>query len=179
MKRWGLVLALAATCSSSPQDGDTGLPENEILGGLSLDEWRAVCKVIDQADIPRPEDVCRRMAFAATRTPAQSMGTEADVRATCQATYATCLRDTRPARPSTCPQRPLGPDCGASVGEAEQCLGTIIARRRMELQQIPGCDVLTVEQASNAGSTAPLSETDVPLLPPCMVVQQKCPAFFQ
>jgi hypothetical protein len=179
MRRWGLAIVIAASCGGSPQDGDTGLPESALLAGLSLDDWRTVCKVIDAANRQPPEDTCHQAAFAATRTPAQSNGSEADVRATCQATYDACLRDTRPARPSTCAMRPVGPDCAASVGEAEQCLGAIIARRRSDAQQVPACDMETLAQANMAGTVAPLGDDEIHAFPPCAVVDQKCPDFFR
>jgi hypothetical protein len=183
MRGWGvamiIALALPLGCGGSAKDGDTGLPEDALLAALSLEDWRAVCKVIDAANRQPPEDTCHQAAFTATRTPAQSNGTEADVRATCQATYDSCLRDARPARPSTCATRPVGPDCAASVGEAEQCLGAIIARRRSDAQAVPACDMLTLAQASTAGTVAPLTDDEILTFLPCATVNQKCPDFFR
>jgi hypothetical protein len=179
MTRWGLVLVIALGCGSDPQDGDTGLREDLPLAGLTLEEWKQVCKVIDTADRQTPDDVCRQAAFSATRTPAQSMGSEADVRATCQTTYDGCVRDARPARPSTCASRPLGPDCAASVGEAEQCLGAIITRRRADAMQVPACEMLTLAQASTAGTLAPVTDAEIRAFPTCAIVDMKCPDFFR
>jgi hypothetical protein len=179
MRRWAVLMVMAASCGGGSQDGDTGLPESSLLASLSLDDWRLVCKVIDAANRQTPEDTCHQAAFSATRTPAESNGSEADVRATCQATYDACLRDARPARPSTCAMRPVGPDCAASVGEAEQCLAAIIARRRTDVQQTPACGTVTLAQASIAGTVAPLSDAEIRTFPPCAIVDQKCPDFFR
>jgi hypothetical protein len=179
MMRWGLLISIVAACSNEPGAGDTGLPKGELLATLSLDDWKVVCKVIDTANHQTPENVCHQQAYVATRTPAQSNGTEADVRATCQATYDECLRDARPARPSTCTMTPVGADCGATVGEAEQCLGAIIDRRRSDAEQVPTCDTLTVDQANLAGTVAPLGDDEIRAFPACAVVDQKCPDFLR
>jgi hypothetical protein len=182
MKRCGASLGAAVVlfcaCSSTPPEGDTGLPEGSLLATLSVDDWRIACKSIDAAYTQRPEDTCARAGFVATRTPANANGSEADVRATCKSIYDTCMREARPLRASTCPTSPVGPMCGATVGEAEQCLMAILARRHQDIDSVPSCMVVTLAQATAAGTTAPITNDEIRALPACVVVDQKCHEFF-
>jgi hypothetical protein len=174
----GAAVLLLCACSSTPGEGETGLPKQALLATLSLDDWRIACKSIDAAYRQVPEDTCARAGFVATRTPANSNGSEADVRATCQTTYDSCMREPHPVRPSTCPMRPVGPMCGANVQEAEQCLTAIINRRRQDAEAVPSCMTVTLAQATVAGTTAPITDDEIRALPACAVVEEKCHEFF-
>jgi hypothetical protein len=182
---WRIGVALVAllggsTCGSSEDLGDTGLPGELLLAAMTPDEWETFCKAFDAARRKNPEEECRRLAFAETRTVAAE-GTEADVRATCRARYDACVRDIRPPTRMSgiCPFGPLGPDCMANVGEAEQCLIAGVERRKLDAAMIPACDRVTVEQARATAGTIGSSEAEILMMPVCQSFEAKCPGLLR
>jgi hypothetical protein len=181
--RIGLALLIGAaslTCGSTKELGDTGLPESALVSALSPDDWNVFCAAFDAARRKDPVEDCHRQAFAETRNVATD-GTEADVRATCQARYDACVRDIRPpARNSgICQFGPIGPDCTASVGEAEACLKEGVARRREEAAKVPDCTEVTLEQAMTLAGTASMGEAEILALPSCQNFNTKCPGLLK
>jgi hypothetical protein len=174
-----LVWAGGLTCSSSKELGDTGLPGGAIISGLSADDWNTFCTAFDAARRKDPVEECHRQAFAETRNVADA--TEADIRATCQARYDACVRDIRPPTRNSgiCQFGPIGPDCSATVGEAEACLKDGVAFRRQEAAKIPTCDIVTVEQAMNVAGTTSMGEAEILALPSCLNFNAKCPGLLQ
>jgi hypothetical protein len=171
-----LGIAGAACGSDTPPLGDTGLPEAAFLAGMTADEWQTFCKAFDAARRKAPEEDCQRTAFAETRMVAANNGTEADVRATCQTRYDACMREVRPsARTSSiCQFGPVGPDCTATVLDAEDCLKAGVAFRQAEEAKIPSCAVVTVQQAMTyAGTVGPI-DAQVLALPACLAFNAKC-----
>ena len=184
--RWQLGLALFAlcagsTCGSSKQLGDTGLPEGTALPALSADDWQIFCKAFDAARRKNPEEECRRLAFAETRGVASNDGSDAEVQATCKSRYDSCVHDIRPpARGSgICGFGPVGPDCMATVGESEQCLMAMVARRKEIAATIPSCDTVTAAQANATAGTIGPGEAELLALPPCETFNQKCPGLLR
>jgi hypothetical protein len=182
---WQSAVALVAlvagtTCGSSQELGDTGLPDELALASMTPDEWEVFCKAFDAARRKNPEEECRRLAFAETRIAAEG-GTDAEVRATCQARYDTCTRDIRPPTrmSGVCPYGPLGPDCMATVGEAEQCLMAGVARRKEDASKIPSCSVVTADQARATAGTIGSSEAEILMMPVCQTFEAKCPGLLQ
>jgi hypothetical protein len=182
---WRIGLALlvwtgALTCDSSRELGDTGLPDGALVAGLSADDWEQFCKAFDAARRKDPVEECHRQAFAETRNVASNNGTEADVRATCQARYDSCVRDIRPPpRNSGICMFGLGPDCVATVGEAEECLMQGVQRRREEASKVPDCATVTLEQALNLAGTMTLGEEEILMLPSCQNFNAKCPGLLR
>jgi hypothetical protein len=176
-----VVWSAGLTCGSTRELGDTGLPEDALLATLSADDWNVFCKAFDDARRKNPEEECHRQAFAETRSVALSDGTQADVRATCQARYEACVRDIRPPSKSNsiCQFGPIGPDCAATVGEAEQCLMEGVLRRREEAAKIPSCSDVTLEQAMNLAGTATTGEAEILALPSCQSFNTKCPGLLR
>jgi hypothetical protein len=180
--RIGLAVALwgGLGCSSTRELGDTGLPEQELLSGLTSGDWDTFCNAFDAARRTDPMQECHRLAFAETRNVAE--GTEADVRATCQARFDACVKDIRPPRPgstSICQFGPISTDCGATVGEAEACLKDGIARRREEAAKVPACSAVTVEQARDLAGTTSMGEDEILAMPSCQNFNAKCPGLLR
>jgi hypothetical protein len=176
-----LVLGSGITCGSTKELGDTGLPESALLSTLTADDWDVFCKAFDAARRKDPQEECHRLAFAETRNVALGEGTEADVRATCQARYDTCVRDIRPPARNAgiCQFGPIGPDCAATVGEAELCLMNGVARRREEAAKIPACSSVTLEEARDLAGTASMGEAEILALPSCQAFDAKCPGLLR
>src|SRR5205814_10577095 len=124
-----------------------------------------------------PTQECHRLAFNETRNVAIGDGTEADVRATCQARYDAWVRDIRPPPRNSgiCSFGPIATDCTASVGEAEQCLKEGVAHRREDAAKIPACAEVTLEQAMTLAGTAGAGEAEILMLPSCQNFNAKCP----
>jgi hypothetical protein len=181
--RIGLAVALwgGLGCSSTHELGDTGLPEQELLAAMTSDDWDTFCKAFDAARRKDPMEECHRQAFAETRNVATNDGSEADVRATCQARFDACVKDIRPARPGggICQFGPLSNDCAATVGEAEACLKDGIARRREEASKIPACSAVTVEQARDLAGTTSMGEDEILAMPSCQNFNVKCPGLLR
>jgi len=183
---WRIAVALAAlgagsTCgSSSPELGDTGLPDELALAAMTYDEWEVFCKAFDAARRKSPEEECRRLAFAETREVALE-GSEAEVRDTCQKSYDACALDIRPAARTSgvCPIGPVGPDCMATVGDAEQCLVAGVERRKEDAAKIPSCATVTVEQARATAGTVGSSEKEILMMPACLSFEAKCPGLLR
>jgi hypothetical protein len=178
-----VVLALggASGCSDSNELGDTGLPESELLSGLTADDWDTFCKAFDAARRKDPLEECRRQAFSETRMVAMNDGTEADVRATCQARYDACVRDIRPPGKNAgiCQFGPIGNDCAATVGEAEVCLKEGVASRKDAAAKVPSCSEVTLEQAMTLAGTTSLGEAEILALPSCQNFESKCPGLLR
>jgi hypothetical protein len=177
--RWVLVLGwlAVASCGESKEPGETGLPKDTLLITLTGEQWQTFCTVADDTNRKVPDDECRRLAFAETRNVAVE-GTDADVRATCQARYLSCVRDIRPPprRGPICTTGAPLTECSANVGEAEQCLAAIYHKRQQDKALIPTCSEVTADQARAAAGTGDPNETSALLaLPPCQVFQEKCP----
>ena len=176
-----LVLVLVgAGCKSTPELGDTGLPESTALAALSSDDWQTFCTAADAARRKSPEDECRVSAFDYTRGVAAAGGSDADVRATCQAGYDQCMGEPRPpaSRSSICGFGPVGPDCSAVVGEAESCLKDGVALRRDELGRTPTCASVTADQARATAGTFDPDDAAIAALPSCQAFNAKCPGLF-
>jgi hypothetical protein len=179
-----IALALAAmaaiTCGGSKELGDTGLPDELALAAMTPDEWEVFCKAFDAARRKSPEEECRRLAYAETRGVALE-GSDADVRATCQARYDACVRDIRPPTrlSGICPFGPLGPDCSATVGDAEQCLLAGVNRRKEDASKIPSCSTVTAAQAKATAGTIGSSEAEILMTPVCMSFEAKCPGLLR
>jgi hypothetical protein len=182
-RRIGLAVVLwgGLGCSSTKELGDTGLPENELLSGLTADDWDTFCKAFDAARRKDPMEECHRQAFAETRNVATNDGSEADVRATCQARFDACVKDIRPTprNASICQFGPISTDCSATVGEAESCLKEGVARRREEAAKIPDCSTVTLQQARDLAGTASLGEAEILALPSCQNFNVKCPGLLR
>lgn len=183
---WRIGLALVvwgsgATCSSTRELGDTGLPEGTLLAALTADQWNTFCTAFDAARRKDPVEECHRQAFAETRNVAANMGTEADVRATCQARYDSCVRDIRPPprNAGICQLGPVTPDCAATVGEAEECLMQGVQRRREEAAKVPACSEVTLDQAMNLAGTTTMGEQEILMLPSCQNFNGKCPGLLR
>jgi hypothetical protein len=178
--RIGLAVVLWCGCSGSKELGDTGLPGNELVSALSSPDWDTFCKAFDAARSKDPMEECHRLAFAETRNVAGE-GSEADVRATCQARFDACVKDIRPARPNSgiCQFGPISTDCSATVGEAEQCLKDGVARRRDEAAKIPSCATVTLEEARDVAGTTSMGEAEILALPSCQNFNVKCPGLLR
>lgn len=175
-----VLFALGApACKESTKLGDTGLPEDVTVSSLMGDDWQTFCKAVDAARRKPPEEECARLAFADTRTVADTDGTDADVRATCQARYDACMREVRPRASSICGFGPVGPDCSATVGEAELCLQAGLTRRREDAAKIPSCATVTAAQAKATAGTAAPNDAEILLLPACVTFQEKCPGLLR
>jgi len=181
--RIGLALVLGAGlgCSSTKELGDTGLPENELVSALSADDWDVFCKAFDAARRPDPMEECHRQAFSETRNVATNDGTEADVRATCQARFDACVKDIRPPARNAgiCQFGPISTDCSATVGEAEACLKEGVARRRDEAAKIPACSEVTLQEARDLAGTTGMGEAEILALPSCQNFNAKCPGLLR
>jgi hypothetical protein len=181
-RRYGLTLiallaAAAAGCEEERGPGETGLPKDALLIGLSSEQWQTFCTVADDTTRRPPEDVCLLEAFSETRRVAAE-GTDADVRATCQSRYATCVGDIRPPprRGPICAAGPPLTECSANVGEAEQCLTAIHEYRRQERAKLPSCSEVTAAQArETAGTGEPDDAAALMALPACQAFGAKCP----
>jgi hypothetical protein len=91
------------------------------------------------------------------------------------------VRDIRPATRMSgiCPFGPLGPDCVATVGEAEQCLIAGVTRRKQDASKIPACSVVTVEQSRATAGTVGSSEAEIVMMPVCQTFEAKCPGLLR
>ena len=150
----------------------SSLPGGLILGALSDAQIQQLCEEAGRyytaLGSALQEGACRSAGISAALIA--KAATDAEVRESCQGSYASCIAQPIGTSSLDCNDRPDS-NCSASVAEYAACLDDSSEALRTQLNGLPSCQSLT------AASLPALAAGGAPgASPACATFVQKCPA---
>ncbi len=179
---------------SSSETLDSGLNDKKAFNQLIQPELELVCELIEEfgeALSPNPEDTCHSAALSSVSLQASTLS-ETELQELCTETRAACLKDPEAYEafnPVSSPDDYYGYDsntascntdsiaqCGATVGEFEDCLNSTLRWLKDLRGLAPSCENLS-EGSLRTYFDEALEKLDSenPELASCRTIETECP----
>jgi hypothetical protein len=167
----------ASTGGGSGAELETDLPGEKPVDSLTDDEIAGLCdeweKLFSEGAVG---DSLKQLSCSIGGVVAglfSGAKSDAELQAACQAAVDDCVA--APAESSGAECKPSG-TCTATVAELQACAADSAAALVAAVEQVPGCDALTMDGLSDLG-TQPRPGSENP--ESCRIAQEKCPDGFK